>query len=279
MAGHVMVEELRGAADMDVYDIGPRNMPFPDSRTCDLRDIAAVRSSIDEIAPEVIVNCTGVLVKASEESKLDAIWINAYFPQLLSAICAETGIRLIHLSTDCVFSGLNGPYRETSFRDGDDYYGRSKCLGELFNRRDLTIRTSIIGPELRKNGTGLLHWMLMQVNSVNGYTAALWSGVTTLELARFVYFVITNQINLSGLVHYSVNGGISKYDLLNQISRAFGLAITIQPVDLPHLDKRLICSRNDIGIAPPPYLDQLTALAQFMRTHQKLYPHYNLRTQ
>jgi len=274
MAGHVITLYLREVADCFIFDVGPRKKPFSDSIICDLESLEEIKKLIDSIKPDIIVNCTGVLVKASEQNKREAVWFNAFFPRYLSDLCAGNRIRLIHLSTDCVFSGKSGPYTETSYRDGDAFYDRSKALGEVVDGDDLTIRTSIIGPELKSSGSGLLDWVVRQHGEINGYRRALWSGVTTLELAKYVHFLITNKNHLSGLIHYTVPRGISKYELLLSINKIFDRKLNVRPVDEPVLDKRLLITRADIGMEPARYDKQLQELKNWIDVHYNLYPHY-----
>jgi len=278
MAGHVVALYLRETTDFEIIDVGPRRAVFPTTGLCDLGNEVAVRKLVAEVNPKVIINCTGVLVKASEERKREAVWFNAYLPHLLSELCESAGIRLVHVSTDCVFSGLSGPYTEKSHRDGDAFYDRSKALGELDNGRDLTIRTSIIGPELKAAGTGLFDWAMKQRGQVSGYRKALWSGVTTLELARFVRFLVTENTGLSGLVHFSVPGGASKYELLLAIDETFGRGLVVRPSDEPVLDKRLISTREDLGLEASDYRRQLVELRAWIYSHPSLYPAYSETT-
>jgi dTDP-4-dehydrorhamnose reductase len=277
MAGHVLALYLREAGLDDTMDIGPRKKVFPGTELCDLEDQPAIAGLLDRLKPEVLVNCTGVLVKASEERKREALWFNAYLPRLLSDLCAARRIRFIHLGTDCVFSGKSGPYREDSPRDGDDFYGRSKALGEVAEGGDLTIRTSIIGPEL-KAGTGLFDWFMRAPSPLSGYRRAFWSGVTTLELAKFIRHVVSKRPELRGLVHYSVPGGIDKYSLLGLIDEAMGAGKDLRPMDEPAIDKRLVSTREDLGMSPPPYSEQLRELVAWIAAHPSLYPHYRMPT-
>jgi dTDP-4-dehydrorhamnose reductase len=265
---------LRERGEHQVVDVGPRKMVFPDTRLCDISDKQAVLRLITEAEPAVVINCTGILVKASEDSKREAVLINAYLPHLLSEYCSKLSVRLIHLSTDCVFSGISGPYEEGALRDGDAFYDRSKALGELNGSRDLTIRTSIIGPEIRNDGTGLFDWAIRHRGEIRGFRRAMWSGVTTLELAKFIEYCINVNRGLSGIVHYSVAGGISKYGLLMAIAEVFGLDLLIQPAEEPVLDKRLTCTRGDLGIQPPTYPEQLKQLKAWILEHNMLYADY-----
>ena len=121
---------------------------------------------------------------------------NSLLPHHLQSISEEIGAKLIHISTDCVFSGKTGSYTESSLRDADDVYGRTKALGEIISNQHLTIRTSIVGPELKINGEGLLHWFLTSTEKeLNGFSKVFWGGVTTVELAKAIEFAISHDIN------------------------------------------------------------------------------------
>lgn len=274
MAGHIITLYLREATNFLIFDVGPRKKPFSDSILCNLKNLEEIQKFIDSIKPDIIVNCIGVLVKASEQNKRDAVWFNAYLPRTLSDICAVKKIRLIHLSTDCVFSGQLGPYNEESFRDGEAFYDRSKALGEVVEGNDLTIRTSIIGPEMKSSGSGLFDWVMRQRGEINGYRKALWSGVTTFELAKYIRFLIEHKSDLSGLIHYTVSRGISKYELLLAINKIFNRKLLVRPVDEPVLDKRLINTRPDLGMEPAGYDQQLYELKNWIDVHYIIYPQY-----
>jgi dTDP-4-dehydrorhamnose reductase len=273
MAGHIITAELRATSGLELIDVGPRRQIFPETELCDISDEKAISELLDRTKPDVVVNCLGVLVAASEARKKEAVWVNAYLPHMLHEKSLASGFRLIHLSTDCVFSGASGPYREDAAKDGAAFYDASKALGEIKDGGSLTIRTSIIGPELRSNGTGLFDWVLRQKGIIRGYRKALWSGVTTLELARFIRYLLIEKRSLSGLIHYCVPGGISKFDLIAEILRNFDSPAELVPVDEPVLDKRLLCSRTDIGREPPAYREQIGDLKEWIRSHSNLY-HY-----
>lgn len=274
MAGHILTLYLAEKTKFEIVDVGPRRKIGPATRLCDLEDTHHLKKLISESKPNVIVNCTGVLVQASEQRKREAVWFNAYLPHLLSEYCALLGVRLIHLSTDCVFNGEAGPYDENARRDGEAFYDRSKALGEIVDGVNLTVRTSIIGPELRLDGTGLFNWVMMQRSQIRGYRKALWSGVTTLELAKAICFFIETDTSLSGLVHYSVPGGISKYELISKINEVFERNLKIVAVDDPILDKRLVSTRTDLEMSPVDYSTQLLELKEWIYLHPELYPHY-----
>ena len=151
MAGHIVAEYLDSKNDIKVFGIAREAGKFV-SMQMDVLDYSELQKTLEKVQPDYVVNCIGVLVEKSNDDICVAIQINSYLPHLISALGKKIGFKLIHISTDCVFSGKDGQYNEDSFRDGDDNYARTKALGEVINEKDLTIRTSIIGPELKKNG-------------------------------------------------------------------------------------------------------------------------------
>ena len=150
----------------------------------DVSDTNKLEQIIKENSFDIVINCIGLLNKTAESSPELAVWYNSYFPHLLSSLGSKYDFKLIHISTDCVFSGKEGGYREDSFKNGVGFYAQSKALGEVINTNDLTFRTSIIGPELKQNGIGLFHWFMNQEKKISGFSKAYWTGVTTLELAE-----------------------------------------------------------------------------------------------
>jgi dTDP-4-dehydrorhamnose reductase len=274
MAGHVLALSLKAMGSMTVMNAGPRKAVFEDTILCDLSTAQSIRAFLDSIRPDVVINCVGILTKAAEDDKLSAVWFNAYFPHLLSEWASRHGAKLVHISTDCVFSGNGGPYRVDSPRDGDLFYDRSKALGELDNGRDLTIRTSIIGPELSARGVGLFNWFMTQRGRVSGYRHVLWSGVTTIELARFIALVLERYRDASGLLQVSHSSGISKYDLLELIKREMGRSIAIEPSDVLRIDKRLIPCLGGLDFKVKDYEEQVRDMAAWIKGRSALYPHY-----
>lgn len=158
-----------------------------------------VKNVIIKEKPDVIINCIGALIKESEEHPDRAVFINSFFPHYLARLGNELNFKLIHLSTDCVFSGEKGDYSETDFKDGKDFYAQTKALGEIINGDHLTFRTSFIGPEMKERGTGLFHWFMTQNGKVYGYSRVYWTGITTLELAKAIDRAI--EKNLKSLYH------------------------------------------------------------------------------
>jgi len=192
-------------------------------------DFPKVSSCINKNEPDVIVNCIGIVKQLPEaQDPLKSIMINALFPHQLATICQQNNIRLIHFSTDCVFSGRRGNYFEDDISDAEDLYGRSKFLGEVNYPGCLTIRTSIIGRELKGNH-GLLEWFLSQKgNKVFGYKNALFSGVTTITLSKIIDKIVSENLKISGIYHVS-SDPISKYDLLSLVNKVYKAGISIEP--------------------------------------------------
>lgn len=269
MAGHVAYYYLRATGRYEITDVVFRTPLTKDSIVVDVTDRKAVEEVVRRVRPEIILNCVGVLIKGSKERPDNAILINAYFPHLLKRLSDGVGAKLVHISTDCVFSGRRGNYTEDDFRDADDVYGRSKALGEIINEKDLTIRTSIIGPELKKNGEGLFHWFMHQHDSVNGFKTAIWGGVTTLELAKAIDCAIVQ--NKTGLIQLSNGEGITKYDLLNLFKRIWNRKdIEILPFDGNGVNKSIAKSRR-FDYEVPDYESMLLELHTWMEAHRELY--------
>jgi dTDP-4-dehydrorhamnose reductase len=188
--------------------------------------------------PEVVINCIGLVKQLAEaEDPLRTVPINALLPHRLARLCELNGARLVHVSTDCVFNGRKGGYRESDPSDAEDLYGRSKFLGEVVYPHTITLRTSIIGHEL-SGAHGLVSWFLAQTGSVKGYRKAIFSGLPTVELARVVRDVVLERPDLSGLYHVAAEP-VAKFDLLKLIAAAYGKRIDIEPDDRVVIDRSL----------------------------------------
>ncbi len=236
MAGHIMAEVL-DKNHYEVFGVARQSGKYVDG-ILDVTDFEALEIYLQGIEPDYVINCIGALVSQSKDNVPSAILLNSYLPNFLSKLGSRLNYKLIHISTDCVFSGKDGQYTEESYRDGDDNYARTKALGEIINNKDLTIRTSIIGPELKTNGTGLFDWFFKQTGTINGYTQAYWSGVTTLELANAtVEFLKQGTI---GLYQLCPKGKISKFDLLKLFAKVWDKEIKVTPFDNYKVDKSLV---------------------------------------
>ena len=210
---------------------------------------------------DIVINCIGLLVKDSNTDFSKAIKVNSWFPHYLAQQLKDTDSRLIHLSTDCVFSGQRGQYDEKYQPDETNNYGKTKAMGEINNGKDLTVRLSIIGPEL-KQGTGLLNWILTSSDhDLPGWKNAIWNGITTLELARCLNMVIDHP-KITGLYHLvNNNNKISKYDLLVMINEIWQLNKNIQlTTNFKDIDKTLLDTRLLLDWNIPDYNTQLSNL-------------------
>lgn len=214
--------------------------------------------------PQVVVNCIGLVKQLAEaDDPLAALPINALLPHRLAGLAALVGARLIHVSTDCVFSGTRGGYTETDAPDAQDLYGRSKLLGEVDYDNAITLRTSIIGHELA-SAHGLVGWFLEQQGSVRGFTKAVFSGLPTVELARVIRDHVIARPAMRGLYHVSA-APITKHDLLQLVAAAYGKEIEIHPDDRLVIDRSLDSSRfrAETGYQPPSWPELVQAMHDF----------------
>lgn len=274
MLGHVLLKMLEEQATYEVVDVN-RSMKISDRTVhLDVTDQLAVEKFILQEKPDYIINCIGVLIRGSNSNSTDAIYVNAYFPHQLEKIAAQVNARLIHISTDCVFSGDRGGYKENDYTDGKDTYAKTKALGEVVNERDLTIRTSIIGPELKdkKNNEGLFNWFMQQSGDINGYTSAIWSGVTTIELAKAIIYFLESEI--TGLIHLTNGTGISKYDLLQLFQQSFHRPVKIHATDTKVVKKDLINTRTDFTYPVPSYERMIVEMDSWIKRHESLYNYH-----
>lgn len=231
-----------------------------------------VTRALASIQPDLVINCIGLIKQQGHIARdpLFSITLNAMFPHRLSLLCRVAKIRLIHISTDCVFSGKKGGYLETDQSDADNLYGRTKFLGEVTYPHCVTLRTSIIGRELKRR-LGLIEWFLAQTGTIKGYTRAIFSGFTTNELARIILEKVIPNPSLSGLYHVSSNP-ISKYELLCIARDAFKKDIEIVP------DEEVVCDRSldstrfrqITGYQPPSWREMLAELAECSSFYERL---------
>jgi len=267
MAGHMVTKYLEETGKYDVVNTCHNKLFNERSIRLDIFYRKKIIEILKNIKPSIVINCIGILTKKANDNPDLAIYVNSYFPRLLERLGPEMNFRTIHLSTDCVFSGGRGNYTVFDIPDAKDMYGKSKALGELINDRDLTIRTSIIGPELNKNGVGLFHWFMHQRGIVKGYNNVFWTGLTTLELAKVIEKVI--EMDLTGLYQIVPQEKISKYELLKLIQTVFYKDdIKIIAFQDKKLDKSLISS---VSFSVQDYHEMLDELKYWMINHKYLY--------
>lgn len=273
MLGHQLLKSLSPRHDVRVtlrqdlasYAAFDLFHPGNASGGIDVRRWEDVASVVAEFAPEAIVNAVGIVKqRPSAHESIPSLEINALLPHRLALLCKASGARLIHVSTDCVFSGTTGNYVEGDPADATDLYGKSKLLGEVDAAPALTLRTSIIGPELSRK-SGLLEWFLAQRGSVKGFRGAIFSGFTTIELARIIDRILTRFPSAHGLYHAS-SDPISKYDLLLLLRQHFRREVEIVPDDVFQCDRSLNSDRfrREFDYSPPSWEAMCQELAAAM---------------
>lgn len=231
----------------------------------DVKDLDALTALFAEIRPAVVINCIGLVKQLAQgDDPLQVLPINSLLPHRLAGICKLAGARLIHISTDCVFNGSKGNYRESDPSDAEDLYGRSKLLGEVAYPNTITLRTSIIGHELG-SARGLVGWFLMQQGKVSGYRRVIFSGLPTVELSQVVRDKVLPRVDLNGLYHIAAEP-IAKYELLKLISAAYGKDIEIEPDDRLAIDRSLNadCFRQATGYVPPSWPTLIAKMRDFL---------------
>jgi len=274
MAGHVITTGLcEDKNNYEVISVARSSSEIKPTVILDVSNFRALKSLIVSTEPDVIINCIGILNKTAENNPDQAILINSYLPHFLESTTKSTKTKVIHISTDCVFSGEEGSYLESSLKNGFGYYAQSKALGELNNPKDLTFRTSIIGPELNKNGIGLFHWFTNQNEEVKGYTKVFWTGVTTIELLNAIKYALEND--LVGLYHLVNSEKISKFNLISLFNEVFCTDLSIIPYDEYSIDKSLINTRSDFSFHVKGYKEMIVEMKKWINNHKELYKHYN----
>lgn len=272
MAGHVVSLNLREAG-YQVDTLSARNQLDKQTVLLDVTNTEKLSQYLYSHEYDAVINCIGILVKQSDDRPDLAAYLNAYLPHFLENFYKTAQTKVIHLSTDCVFSGKNAPYKEDSAYDGELFYDRSKALGEISNNKDLTFRMSIIGPDMQPSGIGLFNWFYKQEGEISGYQKAVWSGITTIELAKGIKAAL--EQNLTGLYHLVPARGISKYDLLTVFKDVFRRDdISIAPNNTVSLDKTLINTRKDFDFTVNDYRVMVSEMRNWIMKHRDLYGHY-----
>lgn len=275
MAGHMISLYLKEQGyDVDGYARIESN--FVHTFTGDARDTGFLKETIDKGKYNVVINCIGILNRFAEKDHEEAVFLNSYLPQFLAKVTEGSGIQVIHISTDCVFSGRRGGYVESDFPDGEFFYDRSKALGELDNKKDVTFRMSIIGPDLKPEGIGLINWFMQQKGKVKGYKNAMWTGQTTLQLAKTIENAAIQRVH--GLYNMVPAESISKYDMLVLFNKYLRKEpIDIEPEENFRINKSLKRTNYELfSYKIPIYEDQIKELGEWMKEHKYLYPHYEL---
>ena len=243
---------LRSASGLNDF---PKYMQETLIHAVDVLDNDVLVSVFERVRPDVVINCIGLIKQlVCANDPLTVLPINSLFPHRLAKLCDLSQSRLIHISTDCIFSGKKGIYLESDPSDAEDLYGKSKFIGEVSNQSHvITIRTSMIGHEMNSNYS-LVNWFLLQKGTVNGYKKAIFSGLPTIEFARIIQDYIIPNPELCGLYHVAANP-INKFDLLSLIAECYQKNIAILPDETTVVDRSLNATRfyNATGYVPPDW--------------------------
>jgi dTDP-4-dehydrorhamnose reductase len=273
MLGHTVLRYFARSPGFDAHgtvrsaaarDLLPAEVRARVDLGVDAEDDEALRVVLARHRPAAVVNCVGVVKQLHDASDpLVAVPINTLLPHRLARLCGEIGARLIHVSTDCVFSGTRGAYREADFPDADDLYGRTKLLGEVDYPHAVTLRTSIIGPELA-SAHGLVGWFLAQQGAVRGFRRAVFSGLPTVELARVMRDFVLPDAGMRGVYHVAA-APINKHELLSLVAKEYGRDTRITADDVLVIDRSLDSARfrDRTGYTAPAWPDLIRSMHEF----------------
>ena len=273
MLGNAVLRIMHEKQNLEVFGtVRSSNVPNQFSKEiantiitgCDVSDHDALVNLFAKIRPDVVVNCIGLIKQLADvDDPLITLPINAMLPHRLANLCALAGARLVHMSTDCVFSGKKGNYKESDISDATDLYGKSKYLGEVDYPHAITIRTSIIGHELQ-SAHGLIGWFLAQNQQCKGYRRVIFSGLPTVALAQIIRDVVLPRNDLQGVYHVAAKP-ISKYDLLKLVAEVYGKSIEIVPDDDLVIDRSLNAKRFNLttGYKVPEWIDLIKTMHSY----------------
>ena len=258
MVGHVVALYLKEHGHV-ITGIGERD-PV-------LEDLGALEEEIRLGKYNAVINCTAIINQNAEADKVGAVKVNSLLPHFLEAATAGMDTVIVHRSTDCIFSGSRGQYGLEDWPDAASFYARSKALGELNNSKDITIRTSLIGPEEDENGGGLFNWFYNQKGEVNGFANAIWTGLTTIEFAREIEWLLENKKH--GIFQLVPDDAIGKYDLLMLFEKYYPGDRKINRIENKRVDKSLIpiCG----GYIVPDYETQIAEMRKWTDDHASMY--------
>lgn len=273
MAGHVITLYLKEQGH-EVTGLVRRPISFADHVLVDVKDSHKIREILEKGQYDAVINCIGILNREVDEYLDEGIYMNSFLPHQLARLTKDMKTKVIHLSTDCVFKGDKGGYTETSDQDAYSHYGKTKALGEVVDHKNLTIRTSIIGPDWNSNGIGLFNWFMLQEKEVKGFSKAIWTGVTTITLAKSIEILVQNEV--TGLIHLVNNETINKYELLKLFNSIRRVPVNIQEEKSYCVDKSLMSTRTDLKVTVPSYEEMIEEMKEWIKKYKELYPQYKI---
>ena len=232
-----------------------------------LSEYSALEEEIRTGSFDAVINCSAVINQDAEANKVNAIKVNSLLPHFLESVTAGTKTVVVHRSTDCIFSGEKGNYTLEDWPDGRSFYARTKAIGELNNEKDITIRTSLVGPETDKNGSGLFNWFYNQQGEMNGFANAIWTGLTTIEFAGAVEYLLNNRKH--GIFQIVPARPISKYELLLLFEKYYPGNRIVNKIENKRIDKSLVTDCGEYKV--PDYETQIAKMKQWINNHKDIY--------
>lgn len=271
MAGHIITNYLLEQGE-SVDGLERRELSYCKTFVMDATQFDKLKEVIGAGEYDYIINCIGLLNTACDEHIDLAILLNSYLPHFLVETTRELKTRVIQMSTDCVFSGKKGNYTELDNPDGETNYDKTKALGEINDKKNLTFRNSIIGPDINESGIGLFNWFMKQTGEINGFEKSIWTGVTTLTLAKAMHKA--SYDHLTGLYNLVNNIVTNKYELCSMFNKYMNKELKINKINGINHDKSLYRTRNDFNFEVPSYKQQIKEMSDWINSHKELYPHY-----
>lgn len=253
--GHEVVKTSRDPDDNYYYDA--------------YENVYGIEGIIARVHPDAIINCIGILNEAAEKHHALAILLNSFLPNFLDTLSEKYRFTLVHITTDCVFDGENGNYTEDSVPNATSFYGISKAMGEVRSDRTLTLRLSIVGPDINPGGIGLFNWFSKQSGEVKGYSEVYWTGVTTIELARVIEEALQKKI--TGFHHVVNNEKIKKSELIRLFEKYFHFGITVIDDNTKKSDKSLVRTSKSYDFKIPSYEQMVKDMRAWVDAHPDLY--------
>ena len=272
MVGHVVALYLKEQGH-DVVGYNETPTDIVTAIVGSLYDTEKLSKIIKNGEYNAVINCSAVINQDAENDKAAASYINVYLPHFLAKITAETDTVLVHRSTDCIYSGNRGNYTTEDPPDATSFYAKTKAVGEVINEKDITIRTSLIGPDYKKSGSGLFNWFVNQQGETSGFANAIWTGLTTIEFAREIETLLNQQAH--GLFQLVPDYALSKYYLLRLFEKYFPGERIIKRVENKRVDKSLVQSLNGYKLHIPDYEPMIKEMAAWISNHKELYTNYH----
>ena len=271
MVGHVVALFLEEHGH-DVTGYSARPTGIVKTVVGNLHDTAKIAALLNGDEYDAIINCSAIVNQDAENDKAEAAFVNTYLPHYLEKITEGTNTVVVHRSTDCIFSGEKGNYKLSDIPDAISFYARTKAVGEIDNDKDITVRTSLIGPERERDGNGLFNWFYNQTGEVNGFANAIWTGLTTIEFSREIEMLL--EMKAHGVFQLVPDYSIGKYELLLMFDKQFPAERRIIKVNNKRVDKSLIQETNGYPVVIPSYETMIAEMCSWIQNHKELYIYY-----